>query len=169
LAIFLKKPLNFTLRPLIRQLAYEQRKPRFNHRLERKNMSGLNRVILIGRLGRDPEEKKTGGGTTVSNFSIATDHFRGSNGGKEKITEWHRIVAYGKIAEQCNSYLRKGRLACVEGALQTRSWEKPQGEKHFITEVVASRVTFLDSHGSAGGGTEGDIGESAIAGDFQDA
>jgi single-strand DNA-binding protein len=112
---------------------------------EEKEMGSLNRVILIGRLGMDPDERMTAGGTRVSSFRIATDHFRSGNGDPQRITEWHRIVSYGKIAEQCNQFLRKGRLVCVEGSLQTRSWEKPPGEKHYSTEVVAARVTFLDS------------------------
>jgi single-strand DNA-binding protein len=112
-------------------------------------MGTLNKVILIGRLGRDPEDRMTAGGTHVSNFSLATDT-RNSGNGEEKTTEWHRIVAFGKTAEQCNLYLHKGRLVCIEGALQTRSWEKPEGEKHYSTEVVASRVTFLDSQNRPG-------------------
>ncbi len=112
-------------------------------------MGGLNKVILIGRLGRDPEHRATAGGTQVSSFSIATDRFRKQNGNLEKDTEWHRVVAYGKSAEQCNQYLRKGRLVCVEGHLQTRSWENPPGQKHYTTEVIAMRVTFLDAKGKA--------------------
>jgi single-strand DNA-binding protein len=126
-------------------------------------MGGLNKVILIGRLGKDPEERKTAGGTTVSNFSLATDQFRGGGDGKEKLTEWHRVVAYGKTAEQCNSYLKKGRLICVEGSLQTRSWEKPPGEKHYMTEVVALRVTFLDSRDPGHAVGEEGLEESAVA------
>ena len=108
-------------------------------------MAGVNRVILIGRLGRNPEDRATQGGTKVSNFSLATDRYRTGNGGPQKITEWHRVVAFGKIAEHCVQYLKKGRLVCVEGSLQTRTWERPPGEKHYSTEVVAARVTFLDS------------------------
>jgi single-strand DNA-binding protein len=112
-------------------------------------MRGLNKVIIVGTLGRDPEQKMTGGGTHVSCFSMATERYRSGNGdgNGEKITDWHRIVAYGKTAETCNNHLRKGRLACVEGTLQTRTWESPPGTKHFATEVVAARVTFLDSRG----------------------
>ena len=106
-------------------------------------MGTINRVILIGRLGRNPEDRMTAGGTHVSNFSLATDTNHAGN--EDKTTQWHRIVAFGKTAEQCNLYLQKGRLVCIEGALQTRSWEKPAGERHYSTEVVASRVTFLDS------------------------
>lgn len=111
-------------------------------------MGTVNKVILIGRLGMNPEERATTGGTRVSTFRIATDSYRGNN--SEKITEWHRIVAYGKVAEQCNQYLQKGRLVCIEGSLQTRMWEKPPGEKHYMTEIVASRVQFLDSKGASG-------------------
>jgi len=106
-------------------------------------MGTINKVLLIGRLGKDPEERTTTGGTRVSNFRLATDTFHGSN--SEKTTEWHRIVVFGKVAELCNQYLKKGRLVCVEGSLQTRCWEKNPGEKHYFTEIVASRVTFLDS------------------------
>jgi single-strand DNA-binding protein len=106
-------------------------------------MGTLNKVMLIGRLGHDPEERTTAGGRCVSSFSLATDTYRGANA--EKTTEWHRVVVFGKIAEQCNRYLHKGRLVCVEGQLQTRAWEKSPGDKKFFTDVVASRVTFLDS------------------------
>jgi single-strand DNA-binding protein len=107
------------------------------------NMGTLNKVMLIGRLGRDPDERTTAGGKCVSSFSLATETYRGANA--EKSTEWHRVVVFGKIAEQCNRYLHKGRLVCVEGQLQTRIWEKSPGDKKFYTDVVASRVTFLDS------------------------
>jgi single-strand DNA-binding protein len=119
-------------------------------------MGSLNKVILIGRLGKDPEERVTAGGTRVANFSLATDQFRpgNGNGGAQKVTEWHRIVAFGKAAELCNHYLHKGRLVCIEGSLQTRSWEKPQGEKHYMTEVIAARVTFLDSQGAGSSETD---------------
>ncbi len=108
-------------------------------------MGGVNKVILIGRLGKNPDDRVTTGGTRVSNFSLATNRYRNGDGGTKEITDWHRIVAFGKTAEQCNQYLKKGRLVCVEGSLQTRSWEKPPGEKHYMTEVIAARVSFLDS------------------------
>jgi single-strand DNA-binding protein len=107
-------------------------------------MGSLNKVMLIGRLGRDPEERTTSGGKCVSSFSLATDTYRGAN--TEKLTEWHRVVVFGKIAEQCNRYLHKGRLVCVEGHLQTKVWEKSPGDKKYFTDVVASRVTFLDAN-----------------------
>lgn len=128
-------------------------------------MRGLNKVIIIGRLGGDPEERMTGGGTHVSCFNVATDRYRSGNGegNVERITDWHRIVAYGKIAETCNNHLRKGRLACVEGSLQTRTWESPPGTKHFTTEIVAARVTFLDSKGP---NSHPDEAETNSAADF---
>jgi single-strand DNA-binding protein len=129
-------------------------------------MGGINKVFLIGRLGRDPEDRLTAGGTKVSNFSLATNHVRNSDGESQKITEWHRVVAFGKTAEQCNLYLRKGRLVCVEGSLQTRSWEKPPGEKHSLTEIIASRVTFLDSKGGTADHNAESTEESAVAEPF---
>jgi single-strand DNA-binding protein len=112
-------------------------------------MRGVNRVILVGRLGKDPLDRMTAGGTHVSNFSVATSRSQGGNGNgdRQEITDWHRIVVYGKTAECCNQYLKKGRLVCVEGSIQSRSWENPPGTKHYITEVVASRVQFLDVAG----------------------
>ncbi|MBZ5495161.1 MAG: single-stranded DNA-binding protein [Acidobacteriia bacterium] len=110
-------------------------------------MGSMNKVILIGRLGKDPEDRVTAGGTRVSNFSLATNQFRpgNGNGAAQETTEWHRIAAFGKAAELCIQYLHKGSLVCVEGSLQTRSWEKPPGERHYMTEIIAARVTFLDT------------------------
>ncbi len=124
-------------------------------------MGCLNKVLLIGRLGKDPDERVTGGGTPVSNFSLATDQVRNSNGTPQKTTEWHRVVAYGKAAELCNHYLRKGRLVCIEGSLQTRSWEKPPGEKHYSTEVIVARVTFLDRGAGAAAGEPEEVVEES--------
>lgn len=126
-------------------------------------MGSINKVILIGRLGKEPEDRVTTGGTRVSNFSLATDQFRPGNGNgpAQKTTEWHRIVAFGKVAETCNQYLHKGKLVCIEGSLQTRSWEKPPGEKHYTTEVVATRVTFLDSKGGTAHPSEAVASEEA--------
>ena len=122
-------------------------------------MGTINRVILIGRLGNDPEERATAGGTRVSSFSLATDNYRGQSG--EKTPEWHRVVVFGKTAEQCNQYLRKGRLVCVEGSLKSRPWEKSPGEKIHLTDIVASCVTFLDYR--EGGSAEEGAGEGVSA------
>ena len=124
----------------------------------------MNKVLIIGHLGRDPELHMTAGGTQVSNFSVATNHIRPANGSPEKVTEWHRIVAYGKLAEQCNGYLHKGQLVCVEGSIHTRSWEKAAGQKQSATEIVASRVTFLSP--KQGGTDPVDSAEGAQEADF---
>jgi single-strand DNA-binding protein len=104
-------------------------------------MASVNKVILIGRLGRDPE-LRTAGSTPVCNFSIATDEYAGK--GKERRTEWHRLTAWDKVAENCAKYLKKGSAVYVEGRLQTREWEK-DGVKRSTTEIVANVVQFLDS------------------------
>src|SRR5258708_2273938 len=104
----------------------------------------VNKVILVGRLGRDPEVKHLSGGKSVANFSIATDEtYKDRNGERQKKTEWHNIVAWGATAESVEKYLRKGSLVYVEGALNTRKWEK-DGQTRSTTEVNASNIRFLD-------------------------
>lgn len=113
-------------------------------------MAGINKVILIGRLGNDPEVRYTPDGTAVANFSIATsDEWtdKATNEKRER-TEWHRIVAWRKLGEICGEYLSKGRQVYIEGKLQTRSWEK-DGVTRYSTEIVASDVQFLGSRDSA--------------------
>lgn len=105
----------------------------------------VNKVILLGRLGQDPELKHTPSGAAVCNFSLATSESwvdKNTNEKKEK-TEWHRIVVWGKLAELCNQYLAKGREAFVEGELATRSWENKEGVKMYTTEINAKSVQFL--------------------------
>lgn len=113
-------------------------------------MAGINKVILIGRLGRDPEVRYTPDGAAVANFSIATsDEWTDKASGERKErTEWHRIVAWRKLGEICGEYLSKGRQVYVEGKLQTRSWEK-DGVTRYSTEIVASDVQFLGARDSA--------------------
>jgi single-strand DNA-binding protein len=112
-------------------------------------MSGVNKVILVGRLGADPEIKTVGGGQSVARLSLATsENWTGKDGQKQERTEWHRIVVWGRQAENCGKHLSKGRQVYIEGRLQTRSWEDPQGQKKYSTEIVASTVQFL------GGGAE---------------
>ncbi len=107
-------------------------------------MSGVNKVILIGRLGQDPEMKYTPSGKAVCNFSVATsENWKDRNGQKQERTEWHRIVVWDKLAELCNQYLAKGRQAYIEGRLQTRSWDAQDGTKRYATEVLANTVQFL--------------------------
>jgi single-strand DNA-binding protein len=104
----------------------------------------VNKVIILGRLGQDPELKYTPSGTSVCNFSLATsESWTDKSGQKQEKTEWHRIVVWGKLAELCNQYLTKGRQAFVEGKLQTRSWEDKDGSKRYATEILASTVQFI--------------------------
>lgn len=111
-------------------------------------MAGVNKVIIVGRLGQDPEMKAVGQGTTVTRLNVATsENWVGKDGQKQERTEWHRVTVWGKLAEICGKYLAKGRQVYVEGRLQTRSWED-NGQKKYATEIVASTVQFL---GSAGG------------------
>lgn len=106
--------------------------------------SGVNKAILIGNLGADPEVRVTPSGMSVANFRIATNEsWTDKSGQKQERTEWHRIVAWGKLAEVCGEYLKKGRQAYVEGRLQTREWADKEGKKNYTTEVVATTVQFL--------------------------
>ena len=118
-------------------------------------MAGLNKVMLIGKLGRDPEIRYSQQGLAVVNFSIATsEQWTDKNTGeRQEKTEWHRIVVFGKQAETCERYLSKGSRIYIEGRLQTRSWEK-DGQTHYTTEVVASNFMFLGGRGdnNQGGG-----------------
>jgi single-strand DNA-binding protein len=105
--------------------------------------SGVNKAILIGHLGRDPEVRHTQEGTAVANFSIATNEsWTDKAGAKQEKVEWHNIVAWGKLGEICGQYLKKGSQAYIEGRLQTREWEK-DGVKRYTTEVVAGNIQFL--------------------------
>jgi single-strand DNA-binding protein len=116
-------------------------------------MAGVNKVILIGNLGRDPEIRYTPGGQAVTNFSLATgESFTTRDGKREERTEWHRIVVWGKTAENCAQYLAKGRTVYIEGRIQTREWEDKEGQKRRTTEVVAQTVQFLGGPRGSGGG-----------------
>lgn len=107
-------------------------------------MAGINKVIILGNLGKDPELKYTNSGQAVCKFSIATsESWTGKDGQKQEKTEWHNITVWGKLAELCSKYLAKGRQAYVEGKLQTRSWEDQQGVKKYATDILAQTVQFL--------------------------
>jgi single-strand DNA-binding protein len=109
-------------------------------------MASVNKVILIGNLGGDPEKRVTAGGQVVTNFNIATtERWNDKSGQKQERTEWHRIVVWGQQAENCAQYLSKGRPVYVEGSLRTRQWDDKDGNKRYTTEVVAQRVQFLGS------------------------
>lgn len=119
-------------------------------------MAGINKAILIGRLGRDPEVRYTQDGSAVANFTIATsEEWKDRESGeKRERTEWHRIVAFRKLGEICGKYLAKGRQIYVEGRIQTRKWEDREGNTRYTTEIVASDVQFLGTRG----GSEADAG-----------
>lgn len=131
-------------------------------------MSGVNKVILVGRLGADPEVKAIGSGSTVARLNIATSETWVKDGQRQERTEWHRVTVWGKLAEICGKHLAKGRQVYVEGKLQTRQWEDQQGQKRYTTEIVASTVQFLGAAGNA----EAGAGRSSSAGNddfnFQD-
>lgn len=108
-------------------------------------MSGVNKAIIVGRLGRDPELKNLPNGTPVCNFSVATsENWVDKSGKKQEKTEWHRIVVFGKVGENCSKYLSKGSEVYLEGKIQTREWEK-DGHKNYTTEINAVSVQFLSS------------------------
>jgi len=127
--------------------------------------AGVNKAILIGNLGRDPELRHTQSGQPVCNFSVATSESwnRKDGSGREERTEWHRIVVWGRTAEMCAQYLSKGRTVYIEGRLQTREWENREGQKQRSTEVVAQTVQFLG--GPRGGGGSRDSGGDYGGGD----
>jgi single-strand DNA-binding protein len=110
----------------------------------------VNKVILVGNLGKDPEVRYTQTGSAVANFSIATsEQWNDRDGKKQERTEWHNIVVWGKQAEHCGQYLSKGRQVYIEGSIRTRSYDDKSGNKRYITEIVAQRIQFL----GGGGGT----------------
>jgi single-strand DNA-binding protein len=127
-------------------------------RRRRGNSMSVNKVILVGRLGRDPETRYTGGGQAVANFSMATDEsYKDKNGERQKRTEWHKIVVWSKLAEIAQQYLKKGSLLYLEGRLQTREWQDKEGQKRTTTEIVATNFRMLGgrAEGAAAGGGGG--------------
>jgi single-strand DNA-binding protein len=121
---------------------------------------GLNKVMIIGRLGRDPEMRYTPSGKPVTTFSIATSRsWNTSEGERRTETEWFNVVAWGNLAEICKQYLNKGHLVYVEGRLQTRHWDDPEGNKHSSTEIVANEMIMLSERREADLAAETDSGE----------
>ncbi|MFH1486581.1 MAG: single-stranded DNA-binding protein [Chloroflexota bacterium] len=113
-------------------------------------MVGLNKVMIIGNLGTDPEMRYTPTGNPVTTFRIATSrNYVASSGERRQETEWFNVITWNKLAETCNQFLSKGRRAYVEGRLQTRTWEGPDGQKRYRVEIVANTVLFLDQAGSS--------------------
>jgi single-strand DNA-binding protein len=126
-----------------------------NLRRRRGNSMSVNKVILVGRLGRDPETRYTGGGQAVANFSVATDEsYKDKNGERQKRTEWHKIVVWGKQAEIAQQYLKKGSLIFIEGRIQSREWQDKEGQKRTSFEIVANNFRMLGgrAEGAAAGG-----------------
>jgi single-strand DNA-binding protein len=124
----------------------------------------VNKVILVGRLGRDPETRYTSSGQAVCNFTLATDEtYKDRAGERQKRTEWHRIVVWAKQAEIAQQYLRKGSLVYLEGRIQTRQWDDREGQKRTTTEIVATNFRMLGGRGDAtaaaggGAGTDADV------------
>lgn len=113
-------------------------------------MSGVNKVILIGRLGQDPEVRSTTTGHQVCTLNIATSEAWSKDGNKEEKTEWHRVILWDRQAELAQKYLKKGRMVYIEGKLQTRSWQDKEGQKRFTTEIVANNMQFIDGGNSRG-------------------
>jgi len=127
--------------------------------------AGVNKVILVGNLGNDPDLRTTPSGSSVCEFRIATNEsWNDKDGQRQERTEWHRVVVWGKRAEICNKYLSKGRQVYLEGRLRTRSWEDKEGNKRYTTEIIANDVQFL-SGGGAGGPGRGGSDESPPFGD----
>lgn len=119
-------------------------------------MSSLNKAMVIGRLGADPDVRYTQSNTAVANMSVATtERYKDRNGELQENTEWHRIVCWGRLAEICQQYLKKGSLAYFEGPIQTREWEDKEGQKRYTTEIKALTMQILDSRSDQGGGGGG--------------
>jgi single-strand DNA-binding protein len=126
----------------------------------------INKAIIVGRLGKDPEIRSTPGGQSVAKFTVATDEkFTDRSGEKQERTEWHNIVAWGKLGEICGQYLRKGKLVYIEGSIRTDSWDdKETGQKKYRTEIVARDMKMLDRRGDEGGGSSSGGGYSQSRG-----
>lgn len=116
-------------------------------------MASLNKVMLIGNLGKDPEVRYTAGGTAVASFSLATsEKFKGKDGNWEEKTEWHNITLWARLAEIAGEYLSKGKTVYIEGRLQTRKWTDKEGKDRYTTEIVGEKMQMLSGKGEGGGG-----------------
>ncbi|MCE5252027.1 single-stranded DNA-binding protein [bacterium] len=139
---------------------------------------GLNKVLLIGNLGADPEIKYATNGNAIANLRVATTESRKNREGeREEITEWHRVVMFGRQAELCKDYLKKGSRVYIEGRLQTRSWDDQSGKKNYMTEIVGFIMLMLDARGQEAspaqaerqGGSSFDSGQASSTPDFPEA
>lgn len=136
-------------------------------------MASLNKVMLIGRLGKDPEVRYTAGGTAVASFSLATtERIKGKDGEYEDKTEWHNITLWARLAEIAGEYLSKGKEAYIEGRLQTRKWTDKEGKDRYTTEVVGEKMQMLSGKGEGGnrseGGNKGGGGGGGAASNYAD-
>lgn len=121
-------------------------------------MASVNKVILVGNLGRDPEVRYTPDNAAITNISIATtDSWKDKNGDKQERTEWHRVAFFGKLAEIAGEYLKKGSQVYVEGRLQTRKWQDKEGQDRYTTEIIADRMQMLGSRSGMGMGDTADM------------
>jgi single-strand DNA-binding protein len=126
-------------------------------------MASVNKVILVGNLGRDPETRYTTGGDAVTNIRVATtDTWKDKNGEKQERTEWHTVVFFGRQAEIAGEYLKKGRQVYIEGRLQTRKWQDKEGQDRYTTEIVADRMQMLGSR-EGSGAPPSELGERSVA------
>jgi single-strand DNA-binding protein len=124
-------------------------------------MASVNKAIIIGNLGKDPELKYTPQGKTVCNFSVATsESWKDASGQKQEKTEWHNILCWGKTAELAGQYLKKGRSCYIEGKIQTRSWDDKDGQKRYKTEIEAQNITFLGGDKSSGSDSHSEPAQS---------
>ena len=125
-------------------------------------MAGLNKVMIIGNVGRDPEMRYTADGMAMTNFSVATNwNSTSPDGERREETEWFSVVTWRKLAEQCSQFLQRGRRVYVEGRLRSRTWDAPDGQKRFRNEIIADRVLFLDRAQGAAFGADDHEGEHA--------
>lgn len=115
-------------------------------------MASVNKAIILGNLGRDPEVKYTPSGTAVTKFSVATtDRRKDKDGNFQEYTEWHRVTTFGRLAEVCGEYLSKGKSVYIEGEIRTSSWDDREGNKRYTTEIIGRTVQFLSPRGEGGG------------------
>jgi single-strand DNA-binding protein len=132
-------------------------------------MASLNKVMLIGNLGKDPEVRYTASGTAVASFSIATsERFKGKSGDWEEKTEWHNVTLWGRLAEIAGEYLAKGKTVYIEGRLQTRKWQDRDGKDRYTTEVVGDRMQMLSGKGDGGSRQSGAKGDSSGGQGFEE-
>ena len=126
----------------------------------------VNKVIIVGNLGKTPELRRTPGGAAVTDFPVATtDRFKGKDGSRQEQTEWHNIVVWNRQAENACQYLKKGSSVYIEGSLRTRSWEDQNGQKRYKTEIMAQTIQFLDKIGNGASQDGGSFGEPPYGGD----